>query len=137
MTATAASAATAAAATTGMAPSSSAEAETAPAPARVEEQPIIKYPGWDQPTAPWTTTVPPNSLLLPLLLHTGRRPGCLRVLVGALVVAGYAALVATDRLRWWAGFFFLPPARTYICIYSLIYYCWMRAYIYILSVSDI
>ena len=125
MTATAAS-------TTGMAPSSSAETETAPALAAAEEEPI-KYPGWDQPTAPWTTTVPPNSLILPLLLHTGRRPGCLRVLVGALVVAGYAALVATDRLRWWTGFFFLPPARTYILAYVLL----LDACLYILSVSDI
>ncbi len=84
-----------------------------PSAAPSEEAEPIKYPGWDQPTAPWTTTQLPNSLLLPVLLHTSRRLGCLRVLAGVVAVAGYVALVATGRLRWWAGLFLLPPARTW------------------------
>lgn len=108
MTATAGAEA-AATTTTGMCMAPSTSAET---PAAAADEPIIKYPGWDQPTAPWTTTVPPNSLLLPLLLHTGRRPGCLRVLFAVGVVVGYVAMVAAGRLPWWAGLFLLPPART-------------------------
>jgi hypothetical protein len=88
-----------------------AASPSAAAAAAEEAVEPIKYPGWDQPTAPWTTKQLPNSLLLPLLLHTSRRLGCLRVAAGVVVVAAYVALVAAGWLRWWAGFFLLPPAR--------------------------
>ncbi|TFJ85203.1 hypothetical protein NSK_003626 [Nannochloropsis salina CCMP1776] len=70
----------------------------------------IKYPGWDQAEAPWTTTALPNALILPLFLFTGRQAGVLRCGVGALLVGTFAALVRVQQISLWWGMLFLPPA---------------------------
>jgi len=74
----------------------------------------LKYPGWDKPVAPWTTTAWPNAFILPLFLFTGRRASIVRCGLGVLLAAAFAVLVQHFQCSLLWGALLLPPALALI-----------------------
>ncbi|GAB5035510.1 beta-galactosidase [Nannochloropsis oceanica] len=70
----------------------------------------LKYPGWDKPLAPWTTTAWPNAFILPLFLFTSRRASIVRCGLGILLAVAFIVLIEHFQYSLLWGVLLLPTA---------------------------